>query len=223
MKQVKNILLLLIALFAVGCTQTIIFEDVKTPTPKPDPVPNDKQLTSAPYAVGDYYYDGTKEGVVFEVSADGRHGKIVSMKQSSEELRWSSDRAEQKRLIGADSKTDGAYNMAKVMAISGLRDKYPPFKWCADLGEGWYLPSIEELKVFTLNTAVHDAVNRTLIARGGTKLYDKGERGWYWSSTEDDYQWSSGEFCAWFVGMYFGNTDYDYKFNSYYVRAVSAF
>ncbi|MBQ8853406.1 MAG: PEGA domain-containing protein [Alistipes sp.] len=174
------------------------------------------------YKVGDYYNENGKQGVVFEVSADGRHGKIVSMKESGI-LQWSSDSAEQKRLIGADSKTDGAYNMAKVKAIYGWQSKYPAFKWCADLGEGWYLPSIEELKVFTLNTAIHDAVNRTLIARGGTKLYDKGESRWYWSSTEDDYKSSSGEFCAWGVYVYDGGTGGYYKNRSTYVRAVSAF
>ena len=180
--------------------------------------------TTAPYKVGDYYDENGKQGVVFEVSADGSHGKIVSMKQSAEILQWSSDSAEQKRLIGADSKTDGAANMAKVKARRYWQSKYPAFKWCADLGEGWYLPSIEELKTLTLNDAVHDAVNRTLIARGGTKLYDKGEIScWYWSSTEDDYQWSSGEFCAWRVSMYYGNTAYYDKHNDYYVRAVSAF
>ena len=175
------------------------------------------------YKVGDYYNENGKEGVVFEVSADGRHGKIVSMKRSAELLEWSSDRKEQKRLIGANSETNGAYNMAKVKARPDWQSKYPAFKWCADLGEGWYLPSIEELKVFTLNTAIHDAVNRTLIARGGTKLYDKGERGWYWSSTEYDYKSSSGEFCAWGVYMGNGGTTVNRKYFNYYVRAVSAF
>ena len=175
------------------------------------------------YKVGDYYNDGVREGVVFEVSADGSHGKIVSMKQSAEILQWSSDSAEQKRLLGADSETDGAYNTAKVKAISGWETKYPAFRWCADLGEGWYLPSIEELKVFTINAAVHDAVNRTLIVRGGMKLYDKGENGWYWSSTEDDYKSSSGEFCAWLVRMYRGDTYDGLKYYDNYVRAVSAF
>ena len=174
------------------------------------------------YKVGDYYHENGKQGVVFEVSADGRHGKIVSMKQSAEKLQWSSDETEQKRLIGADSKTDGAYNMVKVKAISGWRDKYPTFAWCADLGEGWYLPAIDELKTFTLNDAVHDAVNRTLIARGGTKLYNRGEWEHYWSSTESDSK-LSGEFCAWYVCMYNGNTDRSYEDNNFYVRAVSAF
>ena len=178
--------------------------------------------TSAPYKVGDYYNENGKQGVVFEVSADGRSGKIVSMKQSVERLKWSSDDAEQKRLIGANSKTDGAANMAKVKARPDWQSKYPAFKWCVDLGEGWYLPSIEELKVFTLNTAIHDAVNRTLIARGGTKLYDKGENGWYWSSTESDEKYK-GYFCVWIVEMLGGYTGSYRKDDDGYVRAVSAF
>ena len=169
------------------------------------------------YKVGDYYNDGVKEGVVFEVSADGKHGKILSMKQSATELQWCSEKKEGKRLIGASSETDGAKNMAVVKAIPGWESMYPAFKWCADLGEGWYLPAIEELEVYTLNTAIHDAVNRTLIARGGTKLYDKGERGWYWSSTE------GARYRAWKVNKNDGDTFSNYKYYSNYVRAVSAF
>ena len=177
--------------------------------------------TSAPYKVGDYYNDGTKEGVIFEVTADGKHGKIVSMTQSRGELQWSYS-AEQKRRIGADSKSDGAYNMAKVKAVANWQEKYPAFKWCADLGEGWYLPSIKELKKFTLDNAVHDAVNRTLTSKGGEKLFNRGDRGWYWSSTESDDRYS-GMFCAWYVSMYYGSTSGNIKRNYYCVRAVSAF
>ena len=169
------------------------------------------------YKVGDYYNDGVKEGVVFEVSADGKHGKILSMKQSAEYLRWCSEKKERKRLIGASSKTDGAKNMAVVKAIPGWESMYPAFKWCADLGEGWYLPAKEELKVFTLNTAVHDAVNCTLSARDCKKLYDRGEWKWYWSSTEID------EFGAWLVYVTNGITSGSDKGNANYVRAVSAF
>ena len=197
---------------------TLTKQVAQTPNVIPQSVSNNK--TSAPYKVGDYYNENGKQGVVFEVSADGRHGKIVSMKQAY--LQWSSDSAEQKRLIGANSKTDGAANMAKVKARRDWQSKYPAFKRCADLGEGWYLPSIEELKVFTLNTAIHNAVNRTLIARGGTKLYDGGENGWYWSSTEYDYK-SSGGFCAWCASMYNGCTLRSNKRYGNYVRAVSAF
>ena len=174
------------------------------------------------YQVGGYYNENGKQGVVFEVSADGKHGKIVSMTQSREVLQWSSDEAEQKRLIGADSKTDGAYNMAKVKAVANWQSKYPAFKWCADLGEGWYLPSIKELERFTLDNAVHDTVNRTLTSKGGVKLFNPGDLVRYWSSTESNEQ-DDGRFCAWLVCMYNGYT-LDYLKSYYYdVRAVSAF
>ena len=175
-------------------------------------------ITSAPYKVGDYYNDGKKEGVVFEVSADGKHGKIVSMTQSGKKLQWSSDKYEQERRIGAHSIIDGAYNMSKVKTIAGWQTKYPAFKWCADLGEGWYLPAIEELKTFTQNDSIHDAVNRTLVAKGGTRLYNRGEAAWYWSSTED-----TNHFWAWYVIMSNGLTSYTNKPSNYYVRAVATF
>lgn len=186
--------------------------------------------TEKTYKVGDYYDDGVKQGVVFEVSADGKHGKIVSLTESKR-LQWSSDKIEQKRLIGADDKYNGANNMATVQQIAGWREKYPAFAWCADLGEGWYLPAIEELKKFTCDGAIHDAVNRTLEFKG-KKLPSKGwcYLYWYWSSTEKESYWLStemesitGEFCAWYVSMDDGRTDDDTKVDDLYVRAVSAF
>ncbi len=73
---------------------------------------------SVEYKVGDYYHDGVKAGVVFEVTPDGKHGKIVSLGQS-EKSRLTSDKVERKRLIGADSKTDGAHNtqLVKILQI----------------------------------------------------------------------------------------------------------
>ena len=174
------------------------------------------------YKVGDYYNVNGKEGVVFYVDASGKHGKIVSITQSSEQ--WSSNRSEQKRLIGASSKTNGAANMQAVQQRPNWRADYPAFAWCANLGSGWYLPAIEELKLFTLNDSVHDAVNRTLAAKGGTRLYNKGDSAkWYWSSTEHDYQFSDGTFCAWYVNMRNGTTNNNAKISDRYVRAVSAF
>ena len=172
-----------------------------------------KELTSAPYAVGDYYYDGVKEGVVFDVWDNGNSGKIVSMTKSSSTLQWSSDAEEQKRQIGADSETDGAYNMTVVKVIADWESKYPAFKWCADLGESWYLPAKQELLTIYNNKTAIDA-NLTDVL--GTYTY--------WSSTESDGQSSSGVFCAWYVTVFNGDT-YTYSKYGYglYVRAVSAF
>ena len=167
------------------------------------------------YRVGDYYDDGKKQGVVFEVAADGKHGKIVSLTESAKRLMWSTS-SEWKRVIGANDKHNGANNMSKVKQIDGWREKCPAFAWCADLGEGWYLPAIEELKMFTLDEVVHDAVNRTLATKG-KKLANKGDEHWYWSSTEGSND------LVWFVYMYYGYTDDLTKSYYSYVRAVSAF
>ena len=147
--------------------------------------------TSAIYKVGDYYNDGVKEGVVFEVSADGKHGKIVSTIQS-EKLQWTADKTEKNRIIGASSNTDGEYNMQVIQSIVGWETKYPAFKWCKDLGENWYLPSKEELK------AIYLCKNKINI-----KLKDKlplhsSNNTYYWSSTEDSkiFKKSLG-FTAW--------------------------
>ena len=212
MKILKNIYTILaVVLLAASCTQTFTF-DLPADVPTPTPTPNEKELTSAPYAVGDYYYDGVKEGVVFEIWDNGNSGKIVSMTKSSSSLLWSSDTDEQKRLIGTNSETDGAYNMAVVKAISDWESKYPAFKWCADLGDGWYLPAKQELLTIYNNKTAIDA-----------NLTDTIGTSFYWSSTESDNQNSSGEFCAWSVSMRNGYTDYYNKGTVDYVRAVSAF
>ncbi len=177
------------------------------------------------YKVGDYYNDGTKEGVVFCVDESGKHGKIVSMQQS-EELPWAVDKNfgtffnksnPCKQEVWARKETYGLHNMQVIMKIDDWRMKYPAFAWCADLGESWYLPAIEELKLLLLNELVHDAVNKTLESRGATTLFNKGKFAWYWSSTE------YSEFCAWGVRMSGGYTRNGNKSYNYYVRAVSAF
>ena len=190
-----------------------------TASQEPPQPQSTSQPQSAPiktYKVGDYYDDGKKQGVVFEVTADGQHGKIVSLTGSSEEIEWSSDENEKERFIGANDKSNGVNNMAKVMQIEDWRNKYPAFAWCADLGEGWYLPALAELKKFTMKRAVLNAVNSTLATKG-TELTNTDECLWYWSSTED-----SG-FCAWYVDMDNRETDSTIKSFGNYVRAVSAF
>ncbi|MBQ3246691.1 MAG: DUF1566 domain-containing protein [Alistipes sp.] len=171
------------------------------------------------YKVGDYYDDGEKQGVVFWVDASGEHGKIVSMTESSK-IPWTSDKTEEKTIIDTNSEGDGAYNTNIVKQIYDWQSKYPAFKWCTDLGEGWYLPAIEELKLFTINHTVRNAINQTLTTKGGTKIPDIGASHWYWSSTEYSTKW---EFCAWRVNMRNGKAFGNIKNLNFSVRAVSAF
>lgn len=163
------------------------------------------------YKIGDIVRRNGVEGVVFEVTDGGKHGKMISVKESSNELQWSSDSNEQERLIGANNECDGAYNMTKVKQIADWRYKYPPFAWCADLGGEWYLPTKAELLAIYRNK---DIIEKAIYSRNGRSL------DWYWSSTET---MNGSLFCAWIVNVLNGSTYNNDKSNYYYVRAVCAF
>lgn len=139
------------------------------------------------YKVGDFYNENGLRGVVFEVSADGKNGKIVNMSESDGGLLWTNIKSEQKRKIGTTDQYDGENNMNTVKLLPNWESSYPVFAYCANLGNGWYLPASEELKLLLLNDKVHDAVNHTLEANGGKKLSNKKDPRWYWSSTEGSY------------------------------------
>lgn len=170
------------------------------------------------WKVGDYYNVDGKEGIVFWVDETGRHGKIVSLDQA--EKRWCTYGVEyRKELTGIVSdEYDGMKNLQSIQKISHWRNKYPAFAWCADHGDGWYLPAIRELQLLLLNDEVHDAVNNQIARKGKAKLFSKGEYNFYWSSTE------RMEWCAWGVSLNDGHTRYGTRlYDGYYVRAVSAF
>ncbi len=191
-----------------------ISQPIPQPIPQPMPRPVPQPAPSKTYKVGDYYDDGKKQGVVFEVSADGKHGKIVSIKESAK-LKWSSDPDEQKRLIGSDNEHSGAYNMAKVRQIADWRIKYPAFAWCDDLGAGWYLPAKLELFKIWQNK---DIIEKTLLSKNGGDL-----SAGYWSSTEDkNQQFYYSIHRAWCFYMSNNYAESNYKLSLGYVRAVSA-
>ena len=202
-------------------------------TPKPAATPTPKPAAPKPaantYKVGDYYDKNGKRGVVFEVTADGLHGKIVSLDHIAG-VRWSIDKNfgtlfqpnnPSKTRVGCDDRWNGMVNTRKIQQIDNWREKYPAFAWCCAKGEGWYLPAIQELDLLLLYNPVHDAVNKTLAQKGGTKLYNKGdEYKWYWSSNEEN----GNRNTAWDVTMHDSKATCTYKDNEYgYVRAVATF
>ena len=171
-----------------------------------------KTVTGGPYKVGDYYNDGIKEGIVFEVYDGGWHGKIVSVDESCEQ--WAVSAGCQ-NATHATSKGGGMGNMNKIKKLPNWKSNYPAFAWCASLGEGWYLPAVDELELIYQNKSI---INRRLNEKGYGEVVDD----LYWSSTES----SEFEFCAWYVRMSDGYTSNNYYYTKrdyYYVRAVSAF
>ena len=168
-----------------------------------------KTVTGGPYKVGDYYNDGTKEGIVFVVYDGGYHGKIVSVDESKEQ--WAVYAVCQ-NATHSTSDGGGMGNMNKIKKLPNWKSNYPTFAWCASLGEGWYLPAFDELELIYQNKSI---INRRLNEKGYGEIVDD----LYWSSTED----VDNSDCAWPVNMSNGYTYYYGKYYFYYVRAVSAF
>ena len=175
-----------------------------------EPVIVDKR-TKAPYKVGDYYNDGTKEGVVFTVSKDGMHGKIISLEQSDE--KWAVKEVSNVD-TGAENEKDGMVNMNKVKKQKNWEENYPAFAWCAGLGDGWYLPAEKELVLVRENK---ELINKKLKEHS-CEVIDGGT----WSSTERNLKNYKHEARICYLGKVAHNGAAS-KTNSSRVRAVAAF
>lgn len=129
------------------------------------------------YRVGDYYDCNGTRGVVFEVSDDGCHGKIVSLDEV--ETVWCTDKqCENNIATDALHDYDGMFNTNWVMIRKDCHE-YCAFVWCRNKGESWYLPSKTELWTLWQN---EQPVNATLKALR-KNIVDLANKK-YWSSTE---------------------------------------
>lgn len=161
----KKLLILVCALFALSATS----------------------FAQKKWQIGDIYdVDGTK-GIVFAVTEDGAHGRILSF-----EL-----------IIG-----DGSWDEAK--------------QWCSELGEGWRLPTVQELHIILILGKDLDFNQALLFAGAQPILLLWGEDGVYWSGEEYNSEY------AWVVIMAEGGVDYPVeKINGSHcislARAVFAF
>ena len=82
-------------------------------------------------------------------------------------------------------------------------------KACAALGEGWRLPTRQELESILDLTRHKPAIN--------TARFPDTKSDWYWTSTP--CAWSPD--CAWFVSFNYGDVSFDHRdYNYCCVRAV---
>lgn len=95
------------------------------------------------YAIGDMYDDGKIRGYVFEVSTDGKHGKIV-YPDILTKASWCT-KTVQSHTLGATNTEDGEKNMKIIQSNPGWQTNYPAFAACSELGANWYLPARQEL------------------------------------------------------------------------------
>lgn len=124
------------------------------------------------YKIGDIVSVKGIKGVVFYT--DETITKLISIAESDEGLWWSNEFV----ATGALSDYNGAENMEKIKALDNWETIYPAFRWCSDLGEGWFLPAKNEL-VDVFKQAL--TINSVLEANGYNYISDDD---FYWSSTD---------------------------------------
>ena len=128
------------------------------------------EATVTVYNIGDIITVAGVQGVVFQTSPQV---KVISVRNT--ETVWSNKNVR----IGAADENDGKANMAVVKQLQNWQSNYPAFKWCADLGENWYLPAINELKVVYEQQAMIDKV----LKDNGLES-SMSNNMCFWSSTE---------------------------------------
>ena len=198
----KKLLLLLSAILCiVACNPS----NTPDPTPQPEPTPEESQPA---YKVGDLYdVDGVK-GLIFRVNEDGQSGLIVSLTESQTKLAWSTELV----VTNATSRKNGAENCEKIMAIADWSSKYPAFVWCKSLGDGWYIPSVNELRELLI-IGSSNTFTQAIVKNKATRF----SGGKYLSSTEMDQFW------MYYVDFETFVEEGNYKQYTYSVRAIHAF
>ncbi len=112
-------------------------------------------LNAQTYKIGDLYDVNGVKGIVFRVDDSGQHGLIMSLDDCGDS--WCVTKLNKKdakhESIPTDTEAfdenDGAKNMEvieKYVNETGISwDYFPLMKWAKELGEGWYIPSKNEL------------------------------------------------------------------------------
>ena len=144
--------------------------------------------------------DGVK-GMVFKLDADGNHGLAFTIKKCEES--WLADNTA-KFETGAFYEDDGEKNLKKIeeyiKEANQQWDDFPYFKWCKDLGPGWYPPAKDEaLKLVSFingeglryNHKNCKKLSEILDKAGGDKLYSGFTKSpyLYYTSTEAENGW----------------------------------
>ena len=163
------------------------------------------------------FADGSR-GVVFY--RDGEHGLVVSLDEAS--VQWQNNGKKNIRDIMGVPNGDfglrvgqGMSNTQAIISEVGLYNA-PATRWCVEHGDGWYLPSVGEMKCLIMaakygNDKV-EPVNNLLIQAGGQPLLSK----FYWTSSEDNGT------SAYKVARS-GASPSEYKYEEVHTRAIRQF
>lgn len=214
----KSRIFILVGIFCLLIVSGLLFfSPLKSTSYQPSNVEDFSDMIAAGlgrngvYQVGDYYNQDSLQGVVFYVTEDGRHGKIISFEES-DKIKWCTNFNSQRQMsTGAISVDDGKMNTDTIMSRQDSEDLFPAFAWCKNLGEMWYLPSREEWE--TIRTHRH-LINATMYRHNC-----QFKNAWYWTSTE----WETESNFAWACGFPSESPRTYRKNGETYVRAAAYF
>lgn len=119
----------------------------------------------AHYYIGDYYKDDNKEGIVVNVWENGRHGWIMSLNEMKSDD-WTNISYDKSLTTSYE---DGVANTILIKNRSNFKEEFPSVAWVCSLGEQWYLPAAEELRVI-MNKK--DEINKSLFKLGKPQIQD---------------------------------------------------
>ena len=173
------------------------------------------------FAVGKVtgYDENTSSFMTDITGINAYRGREVSSK-SLGSIEWCSDKAKgASSLIGVVNYNDGKSNLIALESFikknDDKLDNYPAFKACQDLGSGWYLPALNEIKWILLH---RDQLN-VIIEREQGDLIEAIVHG---SSTEEKKEGTSSKYYYASMADGISNTGYS-KVGSSEVRAVRAY
>lgn len=100
--------------------------------------------------IGDILQVNGVKGIVFNVNEDGTHGQMMSVKAFRARKNLFCIKSSYLKRLSMTSETDGKQNTANLFSYCSANGipltAFPVFDWCRNLGEGWYIPSILQLK-----------------------------------------------------------------------------
>ncbi len=136
--------------------------------------------------LGEIYNKNGLKGIVVKLASDGTPSVIMSLQRTNDKFYYEK---ELEHTLYANDRNDGRKNMAAIeQYISQYGGEFPIYNWCRSLGEGWYLPAINEvydawISVFGGEGALDNydqdlflAIEKRVKSHGGDKLaYDKNQ------------------------------------------------
>ena len=101
---------------------------------------------------GDILQINGVKGIVFRVNEDGTHGQMMTVKAFRGKKDLYCSKSSYLKEVSMQDENHGAANTSELLAYAASKgiglSNYPVYNWCKSLGNGWYIPSVNQLKLF---------------------------------------------------------------------------